>query len=132
MAINNISQRVSELSERLEELQIKCVSDLANVPEVLSDALKTLRASLEELSAANEDLTYDLIFMDIKMPEMDGLAATREIRKLWPDNGPKIIALTAFAMDGDREMCLEAGMDDYFAKPVKVDDLAKLLWNISA
>ncbi len=73
---------------------------------------------------------YDLIFMDIKMPEMDGLTATREIRKLWPNNGPKIIAITAFAMDGDQEKCLEAGMDGYIAKPVKVNDLAILLRNI--
>ena len=74
---------------------------------------------------------YDLVFMDIQMPEMDGLTATKEIRKLWPDNGPKIVAITAFAMDGDQEKCLEAGMDGYIAKPVKVDDLATLLKNIS-
>ena len=70
---------------------------------------------------------YDLVFMDIRMPEMDGLTATKEIRKLWPDNGPKVIAITAFAMDGDQEKCLEAGMDGYIAKPVKVKDLATLL-----
>ncbi|MFB3763724.1 MAG: ATP-binding protein [Methanotrichaceae archaeon] len=74
---------------------------------------------------------YDLIFMDIKMPEMDGLTATKEIRKLWPENGPKVVAITAFAMDGDKEMCLKAGADEYIAKPVKVDDLATLLRNIS-
>ena len=74
---------------------------------------------------------FDLIFMDIRMPEMDGLAATKEIRKLWPDNGPKVVAITAYAMEGDRELCLEAGMDDYIAKPVKVDDLAVLLRNIA-
>ena len=65
------------------------------------------------------------------MPEMDGLTATREIRKLWPDNGPKVVAITAFAMDGDQEKCLEAGMDGYIAKPVKVDDLGTLLRNIT-
>ncbi len=66
------------------------------------------------------------------MPEMDGLTATREIRKLWPENGPKVVAITAFAMDGDREKCLEAGADEYIAKPVKVNDLATLLRNIAA
>ena len=75
---------------------------------------------------------YDLIFMDIKMPEMDGLTATKEIRKLWPENGPKVIAITAFAMNGDREICFGAGMDGYIAKPVKVDDLAMLLRNITS
>jgi CheY-like chemotaxis protein len=65
--------------------------------------------------------------MDVRMPEMDGLTATRNIRKLWPDNGPKIVAITAYAMEGDREKCLEAGMDDYIAKPVKMVDLAEIL-----
>lgn len=73
---------------------------------------------------------YDLVFMDIRMPEMDGITPTKEIRKLWPNNGPKVIAITAFAMDGDQEMCLEAGMDGYIAKPVKVEDLATLLQDI--
>ena len=68
--------------------------------------------------------------MDIKMPEMDGLTAIKEIRKLWPDNGPKVVAVTAFAMKGDKEKCLDAGMDGYIAKPVKIDDLATLLRNI--
>jgi len=61
------------------------------------------------------------------MPEMDGLEATRIIRKLWPDDGLKIIAITAYALKGDREKCLEAGMDDYIAKPVQRDELAKVL-----
>ena len=64
------------------------------------------------------------------MPEMDGLTAIKEIRKLWPDNGPKVVAVTAFAMKGDKEKCLDTGMDGYIAKPVKIDDLATLLRNI--
>lgn len=72
-----------------------------------------------------------MIFMDVKMPEMDGIAATKEIRKRWPDGGQKIVAVTAYALDGDREICMEAGMDNYIAKPVRKDDLAKLLQNIT-
>ncbi len=68
---------------------------------------------------------YDVVLMDLKMPEMDGLEATRIIRQRWPDNGPKIIAITAYALEGDREKCLEAGMDDYIAKPVQKEDLAR-------
>ena len=71
---------------------------------------------------------YDIVLMDVKMPEMDGLQATRIIRKLWPQ-GPKIVAITAYALQGDRERCLEAGMDGYISKPVKMEELAKVLAN---
>jgi CheY-like chemotaxis protein len=69
---------------------------------------------------------YDLVLMDVRMPEMDGLEATRIIRQHWNDK-PKIIAITAHALQGDREKFIAAGMDDYISKPVKMDDLAKLL-----
>ena len=74
-----------------------------------------------------ESRPYDLVFMDVRMPEMDGLLATKEIRRLWPSNGPKIIAITAYALEGDQEKCLEAGMDDYIAKPVQIGKLAEIL-----
>jgi len=82
-----------------------------------------------EVLKAMELESYDLVLMDIQMPEMDGFETAQEIRRRWP-NGPMIIALTAYAMDGDREKCLCAGMDDYIAKPVKVDDLVALLNNV--
>jgi len=69
---------------------------------------------------------YDLVLMDVQMPEMDGLEATRSIR-LYPGRQPVIIALTANAMLGDKEECILAGMDDYISKPVRLDELMRLL-----
>ena len=76
-----------------------------------------------EALQAMEHQTYDVVLMDVKMPEMDGLEATRIIRQRWPNDGPRIIAITAYALKGDREKCLEAGMDGYLAKPIWLDEL---------
>ena len=82
-----------------------------------------------EVLEAMERQAYDLILMDMQMPEMDGLEATRRIRAgLKPGQpGPWIIALTANAMDGYRDECLEAGMDDYLGKPIKTAELTAAL-----
>jgi CheY-like chemotaxis protein len=69
---------------------------------------------------------YDIILMDIQMPEMDGLEATQTIR-LQAGPYPIIIAMTANAMQGDREVCLQTGMDDYIRKSIKLDEVPKLL-----
>ncbi len=78
---------------------------------------------LEAVQAMRER-DYQLLFMDCQMPEMDGYTATREIRATIPkERQPVIVALTANAMQGDRERCLEAGMDHYISKPVKIDEI---------
>ena len=71
---------------------------------------------------------YDVVLMDMQMPHLDGLEATRRIRRDLPQEGqPLIVAMTANALKGDCDRCLEAGMDDYIAKPFKFDDLAQVL-----
>jgi PAS domain S-box-containing protein len=71
---------------------------------------------------------YDAVLMDVEMPEMDGLEATRRIHQRWPrDRRPHIVAVTANAMQGERELCIQAGMDDYIAKPIHIDELTAAL-----
>ncbi len=114
-------------------LSILVAEDNPSNQKVLVEMLKRLGYRADAVADGVEVLQalkirpYDLVFMDIKMPEMDGLTATKEIRKLWPDKGPNVVAITAFSMDGDRELCLEAGMDGYIAKPVKLGELAEIL-----
>ncbi len=90
--------------------RLGCVVDVAN------DGLEAVQACSSN--------AYDLILMDCQMPVMDGFRATREIRERGPHRVP-IIALTANAMEGEREKCLDAGMDDYLAKPVRPEDLVR-------
>jgi CheY-like chemotaxis protein/HPt (histidine-containing phosphotransfer) domain-containing protein len=81
-----------------------------------------------EVIEALERQAYDVILMDVQMPEMDGLETSRHIRQIWAaDQGPHIIAMTANAMQGDQEACLAAGMDDYVSKPIRVEALINAL-----
>jgi PAS domain S-box-containing protein len=83
-----------------------------------------------EALAAIEQRTFDVVLMDVQMPEMDGLDATRTICARYPaELRPRIVAMTANAMSGDRELCLAAGMDDYLTKPIRLDQLAAALRN---
>jgi CheY-like chemotaxis protein len=76
---------------------------------------------------------YDVVLMDVQMPEMDGLEASRRITSRYEANErPRIVAMTANAMQGDREECLAAGMDDYVTKPIRVDALVEALMQSSA
>jgi CheY-like chemotaxis protein len=85
-------------------------------------------ANGQEALEAIRRIEYDVILMDMQMPEMDGLEATSRIRTDEQiTHQPYIIALTANAMQGDRERCLQAGMDDYLSKPLMSDALSKAL-----
>lgn len=86
----------------------------------------------EALDACKSD-AFDLILMDIQMPGMDGIAATRAIRKIEAVDGTHtpIVAMTAYAMAGDRERCLAAGMDDYISKPLRREHLLRVVESVS-
>lgn len=89
------------------------------------DSVSSGREAIRALSCTH----YDLVLMDIVMPEMDGLETAREIRKLG-QNGLKIIGITAYVVPGIREMCLNAGMDDCITKPMRIKDLETALKSI--
>jgi CheY-like chemotaxis protein len=81
-----------------------------------------------EVLEALERQPYDVVLMDVQMPELDGLDATRRIRESRPPEAqPRIVAMTANAMREDRDACFAAGMDDYVAKPISPDTLAEAL-----
>jgi signal transduction histidine kinase/DNA-binding response OmpR family regulator len=130
-------ERISEFDERMAErlpLRILLAEDNAINQKLALLLLERLgyRADLVTTGLqAIETLKhqhYDVVLMDIQMPEMDGLEATRYIRvNLSVSSQPRIIAMTANAMKEDREICLRAGMDDYISKPIQVSDLVTAL-----
>jgi CheY-like chemotaxis protein len=114
------------------EDDIRNVSALTSIFEprgALVQIARNGRESLEALAAAQQDRskTIDLVLMDVMMPEMDGLTATRAIRKQPQWQKLPIIMLTAKAMKDDQERCLEAGANDYMAKPLDVEQLLSLV-----
>ena len=118
---------------KLKPMSILVAEDNPSNQKVLVEMLKRIGYRPDAVSNGKEVIQalklrpYDLILMDVKMPEMDGITATKVIRKAWPETGPKIIAITAYALQGDRELCLEAGMDGYIAKPVLANELKEAL-----
>jgi CheY-like chemotaxis protein len=107
---NVVNQRMAQL----------LLERLAQTADIVSDGVEAVDATTR--------LPYDLILMDVLMPELDGLDATRHIRERLPkERQPRIVAMTANALSGDRERCLAAGMDDYISKPIQLAELAKVI-----
>ena len=104
-----------------QKVGVKMLEKMGHQPTVARDGREAL--------AALEAASYDLVFMDVQMPEMDGLTATRKIREGEKQTGRHlpIIAMTAHAMKGDQQRCLEAGMDGYLTKPVSSPQIAEVI-----
>ncbi len=103
-----------------QKLGIRLLARLGYRADVAGNGLETLDALRRQ--------PYDVVLMDVQMPDMDGLEATRHIVTEWPiEKRPRIIAMTANAMQGDRELCLAAGMNDYVSKPIRTERLIEAL-----
>jgi CheY-like chemotaxis protein len=106
-----------------QKLAIKLLSQMGYRADVAGNGLEAIEAI--------ERQKYDVVLMDVQMPEMDGLEASRQICARWPrGERPRIVAMTANAMQGDKERCFEAGMDDYVSKPVRVGELISALYQV--
>jgi PAS domain S-box-containing protein len=103
-----------------QKLALRLLGQMGYRADVAGNGLEAIQAI--------ERQAYDVVLMDVQMPELDGLEATRQICQRWPRAiRPRIIAMTANAMQGDRDMCLAAGMDDYLSKPIRVNELVQAL-----
>jgi CheY-like chemotaxis protein/HPt (histidine-containing phosphotransfer) domain-containing protein len=108
-----------------QKLALRLLARMGYRADVAANGLEALQAL--------ERQPYDVVLMDVQMPEMDGLETTRHIHQRWPgEQHPYVIAMTANALEGDREMCLAAGMDDYISKPIRVEVLIQALERGSA
>ena len=122
----------ASLAERLPLKILVAEDNLVNQKVVLRilaylGYLADMAATGQEVLDALERQDYDVILMDIQMPDVDGLEATKHILERFPERRPYIIAMTANALRGDRERFLAAGMDGYLSKPIEIADLARAL-----
>ena len=98
-----------------QKLALRLLAQASYSAAVANDGLEAVKAI--------EGGDFDVVLMDVQMPELDGLEATRRIRATWPERPLWIVAMTANAMAGDREACLAAGMNDYISKPIRPAEL---------
>lgn len=114
-----LSVLIAEDDAICQKIMLSMLRKLGYHADVVSNGLEVLQA-LER--------HYDVVLMDIGMPEMDGIQATEYIRRYWPAiEQPRIIAVTAYGRSNVREICLDAGMDDFLSKPVQVEELKSAL-----
>jgi PAS domain S-box-containing protein len=103
-----------------QKVALKMLERLGYRADVAANGLEVLDALRRQ--------RYDVVLLDVQMPEMDGFEAARRIKETWSGRGaPRVIGMTALAMKGDRERCLDAGMDDYISKPIRPEDLQRAL-----
>ena len=108
-----------------QKLAMRLLQQMGYRPDLANNGIEAIECVQRQ--------TYDVVLMDVQMPEMDGLEASRQINARWSaTDRPRIIAMTANAMQGDREECLAAGMDDYLTKPIRVERLVEALSNAPA
>jgi two-component system sensor histidine kinase/response regulator len=126
---------VHQTKPKAARLRVLLAEDNAVNQKIASRVLEkqghhvTIAADGREALAALDGENFDVVLMDVQMPEMDGFETTSAIRVRERDTGKRlpIIAMTAHAMQGDRERCLAAGMDSYIAKPIRARELIELL-----
>lgn len=111
---NKINQKIAKMM--LKKIGVRC--------DIVENGVECLNKL--------ENKTYDLIFMDMQMPLMDGVTATTEIVRIYGDKRPKIVAMTANVFQEDRNRCSEAGMDDFIAKPISIDEISRIFADIAA
>jgi len=110
---------IAEDNDLNQRLALGLLAKLGYEAEVVATGVEALEAL--------DRKHYDVVLMDVQMPELDGLEATRRIRQGRPHGPPRIVAMTANALQEDREACFAAGMDDYLAKPIRIEQLAEAL-----
>ena len=107
----------NQVNQKVTSLMLKRLGYSADLASNGSEVLRAL-----------EKQPYDLVLMDVQMPEMDGMETARAIRKRWPSaNQPYVVAITGYTEDDDKKRCLYAGMDDYLSKPIRITDLSRVL-----